>query len=102
MSMRQADVRVIATLTAKTLNHRGHRGSQRKPHAGGVRGIPTFVEIQSWRSMRILAWHLRDGARGKAFEEPASACGIVFLVGREDDQEETIFRRGTEARDVED
>src|SRR5579862_7956806 len=104
MSMRQAVVRVIAAVATKTLNHKGHEGPRSKAHTPGVRGFPLLRterartgqpqfcliptrSVPSLRRRSILAWHLRNRARGKAFKEPARFHGIVLLVGREHDQE---------------
>src|ERR1700685_2982963 len=46
---------------------------------------------ENFRRCAMLAGHLRERARVQGFEELARFRGVVFLVGREHDQEETIF-----------
>src|SRR5271163_1094623 len=100
MSRRQAE---------STANVMNRSPSVRKSKATYVRGIPplrkerarmghpTSSSTEIWRRRGILAGHLRDGARGEAFQKAASAGRIVLGIGRKHDQEEAVFRRQRKA-----
>src|SRR5277367_1001613 len=130
MSMRQAEVRVMTPsriTIEKTLllipqefpTLRKERARVGHPFSGAAKEsavelcstgranapVPTWTLPLSafiGRKCCILAGHLRDGAWIQGCEKAADACGIVLLVGREDDQEEAVFRGRRKSWDVED
>src|SRR5215470_14101602 len=101
MSRRQAVVRAInsSNAAAETAAELRSTRTGEEPIPTGGLPLPTF---ENFLVRRILAWHLRDCARFESFEEATSFDGVVLLVGREHDQEEAIFRRESEARNIED
>src|ERR1700683_1783107 len=65
-------------------------GEGARPHMGitasSIHGVREFAEA------RHLAGHLRNGARLQALEKASRAGRVVFGIGREHDQKETVFR----------
>src|SRR6266567_6611162 len=100
MSMRQAVERANTRRAAKeTAVELRSTGRARAPVATWTLPLKAFAML---RRRAILAGHLRDRAWGKTFQEFARACGVVLLVGRKHDQEETIFRCQRETGHIED
>src|SRR5215469_13363306 len=57
---------------------------------------------KNFRRLAIdLAWHLRNRTRLQRLQKLTRARGIVFGIGREDDQKEAIFAGHRETRHVE-
>src|SRR5579872_797076 len=93
MSRRQAEVSAATSMapTASSLSSfaRPDGRGRRSPHG-------------CFRECNILAGHLRNRTWVKVFEEAASFSSVVLLIGREHDQEETVFGRERETRHVKD